>query len=217
MEHECRRRHPRKDRACVLDEVELEERGSHVRLGGAALVAAERLDLLSAGSWNEQPCKHLRGEHPVGPHEVDERVARGRRDVVTRGVAAEEDEPVHTLGKLARKARCREAGARGREDRGPPAAAGLEHRRELTCLGLGRRRGGERAVGHARPEPVVAHDAMAAGKVLEERPSAGLLPFLLEVRHPPAAEQEQRALAHRRVGDPPSVQLAETDVLLHHP
>jgi hypothetical protein len=35
--------------------------------------------------------------------------------------------------------------------------------------------------------------------------------------YPPAAEEEQRALAHRRVRDSLTVELAEADVLLHDP
>ena len=58
---------------------------------------------------------------------------------------------------------------------------------------------------------------MRARELLEEAPCGGVVPLVLEVGHPPAPEEEERAVADRRVRDPPPVQLAEPDLLLHDP
>ena len=58
---------------------------------------------------------------------------------------------------------------------------------------------------------------MRPGEALVEPPRGGLLPLVLEMCHPPPAEEEQRPLAHARVRDPLAGERAEPDVLLHGP
>ena len=217
VKHERRRRHAREERPGIGREVELEERGGDVGVRRVALVAAERLDLLAAPARHEQAGEHLRGEHPVHAREVDERASRRIGDVVARRVAAEEDDLAHALRRFGREPGGREPGARAREQRRRPVGARVEHRRELRGLGLGSRRPLERTVGEPCAEPVVADDPMRPGEALEERARIGVVPLLLEVRHPSAAEEQERPLADARVCDTAPVELAEADVLLHHP
>ena len=86
---------------------------------------------------------------------------------------------------------------------------------ERPAVELHRCRPRKRSVGEAGADPVVANDAMRACEVLEERTGLRLVPLLLEVGHEAAAEEEQRPLAGGGVRDPPAVELAEADVLLH--
>src|SRR6476660_8356853 len=48
--------------------------------------------------------------------------------------------------------------------------------------------------------PVVADDAMRPRELFEEAARCGIVPLLLEVCHPPAAEEEHRAVADGGVG-----------------
>ena len=58
--------------ALVGGQVELEERGGHLGVGGEPLVPAEPVDLVPAAVRREQAGQHLRSERPVRPDEVDE-------------------------------------------------------------------------------------------------------------------------------------------------
>ena len=63
-------------------------------------------------------------------------------------------------------------------------------------------------------KPVVAHDAVRLREILEEASRVGIRPVFLEVRKPPAPEQQHRPLADGRVGDPAAVQLGVADLLI---
>ena len=217
MEDERGRRDPRQDGPGIRGEIELEEGGGDVGVGGMALVATERLDLVAGCTRDEEPGEHLRRQHPVDAREVDEGAAGRLRDVVARGVAAEEHDPVDPLGRAAREASRRQARAGAREQRRRALRAGVEHGLELLRLRLGRRGRCEGPLGQPRAEPVVADDAMRPRELFEEAARGEIVPLLLEMRHPPAAEEEHRAVAEGGVGDPTAVELAEPDVLFHHP
>ncbi len=217
MHHERRHRHLREERARVGRQLELEERRRSARLRGVPQLLRDAVDLLAASVRDEEAGEHLRRESPVQARELDERSPRRVRDVLPRDVAREEHDLADEGGSRAREAHGRLARTRAREHDPGLSSGRLEHARQRPCLRLDRRRGRQLAIGEACADPVVAHDPMRAGEILEERACARLLPLLLEVRDPPRAEQEQRPFADRRVRDPAAVQLAETDVLLHHP
>ncbi len=145
---------------------------------------------------------------------MERRVASG---MSSRGVTAEEDDLANPVRPGAGKLSRREPGARAGEHRRRLTAAGVEHSRQLARLGLSCWRTGELAIGESCTDPVVAHDAVCATELLVEAPDARVVPLLLQMGHPSTAEEEQRPFAHRRVRDPPSVELAEADVLLHDP
>ena len=58
---------------------------------------------------------------------------------------------------------------------------------------------------------------MSQREPLVERTGARIAPLLLEMGHPPPAEEDERPLAHRRIRDPLTVELAKTNLLLHGP
>jgi hypothetical protein len=103
VEYERRHRDAREVGPRIREELELEERGRDVGIGGAALVTRERADLVAARVGNDQPGEHLGRERPVDPREVDERAARRLRQVVARYEAAEEHDTVDHFGRLARE------------------------------------------------------------------------------------------------------------------
>jgi hypothetical protein len=215
VEHEGGRGHALHERPRVRGEVQLEERRGDVGVRRVPLVAAQRVDRLTVGPRHEQPGQHLRRERPVRPHEVDQRALRRDGDVRAGEVAPEEHELGDPLRRRARQAERREARARAGEDRGGLVPARVEDGRERTRLRLDRRHKGVIALRQPGAEAVVADDAMRARELLEEASGVRILPLLLEVGHPAAAEEQRRALARRRVGDPAPVELAEADLLLH--
>ena len=215
MEHERRHRQRGEEWPEIGSEVELEERCGHVGVRRAALVPADRVDLRTVTARKEESGEHLRRERPVRPHEVDERAACGLRDVVARRIAAEEDQLPYTLRLVAAEERGREAGAGAGEEDGGLVSARVDHRSEGARFGVERRRRGQAPIREPDAEPVVADDAMVPCELLVEAPGARVVPLVLEMRHPAAAEDEQRPHAHGGVGDPAAVQLAEADLLLH--
>ena len=72
-------------------------------------------------------------------------------------------------------------------------------------------------LGETRTEPVVADDEVVLGELLVEAPRKRIVPLLLEVGDPLRAEDERRSLSDGGVGDPPAVELAEPNVLVHGP
>ena len=201
--------------ARVRRQIEVEERRRDLGRRRVPVVPAQRLDRVAVGPREHQPGQHLGRERPVRPDEVDQRAARRLRDVRPRDVAPEEDEFLHPLGREAREPGGRHAGARAGEQRDPALAARVEHRGEDTRLRLDGGRARRVPVRQAGSHAVVADDAMRTGEFLEEAPRVRIIPFLLEMRHPPSAEEQRRAFPDRRVRDPAAVELAEADLLLH--
>ena len=96
----------------------------------------------------------------------------------------------------------------------PQASSTAASTRVSSSIDGGR---GQPPIGKPRADPVVAHDAVALCEILVEAPRERVVPLLLEVRDPLRAEHERRPLADGCVRDPLAVELAEADVLLHHP
>ncbi len=215
VEHERRGLDGREVSACVRRQVELEERPCHVRRRRVALVPAHRLDRAAVRLGQDQAGEHLGRERPVRPHEVDDGAPRRLGHVRPRGIAPEEDEPLDALGRDARESGGCDAGAGAREERHAVPAARVDHGGERAHLRLDGRCAHPVPVREARAEPVVAHDPMRPGELLEEHPGVRILPLFLEVRHPAPAEEQRRALTDGRVCDPPAVELAEANLLLH--
>ena len=72
------------------------------------------------------------------------------------------------------------------------------------------------AIGEAGPAFVVADEAEILGQILEEMTPDGALPIELEVVEPVGGFDEERAVAHCRVGDAEAViGCGEADVLIH--
>ncbi len=93
----------------------------------------------------------------------------------------------------------------------------LVHRRKRAHVELHRGVRWQGSIREAGADPVVAHDPMGLGQVLEERARPRVIPLLLEVGDPAAAEEEQRPLSEDGVRDPSAVELAKADVLVHGP
>ena len=182
--------HVREHCARVGREVVLERGRRHIGVRRESHVAAEGRDLDAARVWDEEPCQHLRRQRPVDADEVDDRATRCIRDVVPGRVAAEEDELAHPLGEVAREARHREPRAGAAEERGRPAAAGIEDRPELPHVGHVVRA----TVGEADAEPVVAHDAVRLREILEEA---------ARVRDPTSPPRGARSSGPRRAASAP--------------
>ncbi len=214
VQHEGRGVHVWEHRASIGAEVVVERRRGSLRVGRESQIAAERGDLDAARVRVEEPREHLRRERPVDADEVDDGAAGGVRDVVPGGIATEEDDLAHPSGMGAREARRSEARTGAGEERGRLRATGIEDGPDLVHVG---HRRVEAPVGEADADAVEADDPMARRELLHEAPQARLGPVFLEMRDPPASEQEQGAFACRGIRDPPAAGFAVADLLLHGP
>ena len=197
-------------------------RSSSRNAAATSASAERRWYRLSAAISSPLPCGAMRPESICAASGQFVRTKSTSERRVTSGmslrddVGAEEHELAHPLRAPARVV------ARWRGPRtsrrtaiagsGPTAACTAA---SVRVFELDRRPAGSVAVREPGADPVVADDPMRGRELLEERARARIVPLLLEVRHPAAAEEEERALAHCRVRDPPAVELGEADVLLH--
>jgi hypothetical protein len=127
-------------------------------------------------------------------------------------VAAGDDERAHPLGM-----------ARGERDRGARAPGDPEQlelrepqrvRDRLDRLDLGLEcRLVIAAIRESGAGPVVADDRAVAGEPLDERAELGEAPLELEVADPECRQQQRRAGADGRIGDPAIAGVAEADLL----
>jgi hypothetical protein len=197
-------------------QVELEEDRRGLRGRRLSLHARVALQALAARVRVEQAREHLRREAPVDPGELHERRAHCLRDVVTRGVATEVDDPFDLERVAHGELRRREATAgRGEHRRGP--ADRVDHRLELPALRLDGRPRLEAAVGEPAADAVEADDPVGARELGVERPLLGVVPLLLEVRDPARADDERRPLAVGGVREAPALEVEVADLLLHGP
>jgi hypothetical protein len=71
------------------------------------------------------------------------------------------------------------------------------------------------AVAQACARAVVAHDAKAFRQTSEEMAETSMFPISLHVADPPRRTEDERPVAHRRVGDPGAVCIADESNGLH--
>ena len=214
MEHERGHGDVREDRAQVGGQVELEEDRRRLGRGRLALDARVLLHLVAARVRIEEAREHLRSEAPVDPRELDERLAHRIGNVVARGVGSEVDELLDLERVAHGELGGGEAAAAAGED-GGAAADGVDHRFELAALGLDRRPRLEQPIAEPAAEPVETDDAVRARKLGVERPLVFVVPLLLKVRDPARTDDDRRAVAVRRVGEPSPLEIEVADLLLH--
>ena len=159
--------------ANVGRERQLEQVRRHLGARRVALERRERRALLAGSARHEGVGEHAAAEAPVLAHELDHRVAGGRRrELGAVRERAVEDDPVDALAVARRVDGGRAAGERAADEAEPARARGGRRARRASRARTraSSSRAARRAIRHPAAEAVVADHLPPCGEALHEAP-----------------------------------------------